>query len=354
MGVSRILLTGDLLRPLESAPSESESVRRIRWFEDLLALPLATATGLPVERLACEGALTLEALYGDCGLAPSLDTWAELYAGPVHDRLRDRLVEICRDALVVSIELPPSLGKALHEAGIPLIDASVDAHRFLTDIPLAWRSPLAAVRRALLRFGVGDYEIKRRAHQVKAKTRWLGGIDVPPCATLVLDQIPSDSAMIDIRARRRVGWSDYRDHLAQLADRGPMLWRPHPGSPPGRSAADVMPGLRETYANFYQLLSDDRLARVVAISSGGVVEARAFGKEGVHFLDRRAGIAVEGWTTPVPVVGDWLSPHFWSAVLASIVPTNPGVPVVPAEKDFLRRSVNCDWGFGWIDQIVVR
>lgn len=354
MGITRVLLTGDLLRPLEATPSVSESVRRIRWFEDLLGLPLRTATGLPVDRLACDGALSVDSLYADCGLTPSLDTWAELYAGPLPARLQSRLADLCRDAVVVGIELPPSLAQALHEAGVPIIDAAVDAHRFLSDIPLAWRSPLPAVRRAIAPFGVSEYEIRRRADQIKAKTRWLGEIEVPPCATLVLDQVPTDSAMIDIRGRRRVGWTDYRDRLRDLARRGPMLWRPHPGNPVGRSMADALPGIQETRANFYQLLSDDRLARVAAISSGGVIEARAFGKEGIHFLDRAGGILLGGWTTAVPVVGGWLSPHFWSAVLAPVVPTNPDVPVIPAEKDFFRRSVNCDWGFSWIDQLVIR
>src|SRR5262245_53474354 len=169
--MKRILLTGDFLRPLEGDPHQSESVRRIRWFEDLLSPSLAAVTDLPVERLACEGALRLDALYAASDLAPSLDRWAQLFAGPIEGRLADRLVDLCRDAIVISIELPPSVAAVLRSADIPVIDASVDAHRFLYDIPLAWRSTNADVRQAINAFRVTSFEIRWRAGQIKAKTR---------------------------------------------------------------------------------------------------------------------------------------------------------------------------------------
>jgi hypothetical protein len=354
MAVTRILLTGDILRPLEANPTESESVRRIRWFEDLLGPPLSAATDLPTRRLSCEGELRLPSLYADCGLKPSLDAWAELYAGDLHPRLRDRLVELCRDAIVISIELTPSIARALRAAGIPVIDCNVDPHRFLYDIPLAWRSTLTAVRHAFEPFRVTAFEIQRRAAQIKAKARWMFDIPVPEGATLVLDQVSSDSAMIDPLRGCRVGWSDYVDRLHTLKTNGRVIWRPHPNNPQPGLMADMLGADAKTDANIYHLMSHDNLAGVAAISSGGVVEARAFGKEGVHFLDRYAGFDLEGWATPVPVVGHWVSPHFWSAVLAPLTPTNRSAPALPVEKNFLRRSVNCDWGFSWIDQLVIR
>lgn len=354
--MKRILVTGDFLRPLEERPEQSESVRRIRWFEDLLAPPLSAVTDLPVQRLAGEGDMELRKVYAEAGLTPSLDSWAELFCGPIEGRLAERIVDLCRDAIVISIELPPSVAELLQRASIPLIDATVDPHRFLYDIPLAWRSTVAGVREALEAFRVSSFEIRRRAAQIKAKTRWIYPIEVPEGATLVLDQVASDSAMIDPRRRRRVSWSDYQCELARLKACGPMIWRPHPNNVDANahSIAELLGGADQSSANLYHLLSHDSLARVVAISSGGVVEARAFGKEGIHLMDRLAGIALDGWANAAPVVGDWLSPHFWSSVLTTLIDTRRDVPVLPVEKDFLRRATNWDWGFGWIDQVVVR
>src|SRR5436189_4743515 len=115
--MKRILLTGDFLRPLSEDPAQSESVRRIRWFEDLLSPPLSAVTDLPVQRLACEGALELSGLYRDAGLTPSLESWAELFSGPIDGALAARIVDLCRDALVISIEMPPSIAQLLHAAG---------------------------------------------------------------------------------------------------------------------------------------------------------------------------------------------------------------------------------------------
>ena len=352
----RILLTGDFLRPLAEDPCQSESLRRIRWFEDLLGPPLSSVTDLPVQRLACEGELQLRTLYEDVGLSPSLDAWAQLFAGPIEGRLANRIIDLCRDAIVISIELPPSVAQLLRAADIPLIDAAVDAHRFLYDIPLAWRSTITEVREALESFRVSSFEIRRRAAQIKAKSRWIYPIEVPERATLVLDQVASDSAMIDPRRRRRVGWSDFQAELGRLKAFGPIIWRPHPNNFDANSPAiaELLGDAQQSGANIYHLLAHDNLARVVAISSGGVIEARAFGKEGIHLMDRWAGIGLDGWDHAAPVVGDWLSPHFWSAVLEPLIDTRVDVPVIPAEKDFLRRATNWDWGFGWIDQIVVR
>jgi hypothetical protein len=352
--LKRILLTGDFLRPLDQDPEQSESVRRIRWFEDLLAAPLSAVTDLPIQRLACEGGLGLRDIYQDAGLEPSLGAWAELFSGPIEGRLASRILDRCRNAIVISIELPPSVAQLLQSAGIPLIDAAVDAHRFLYDIPLAWRSTVAEVRYALDPFRVSAFEIQRRVGQVRAKTRWLSPVEVLPKTTLLLDQVPTDSAMIDPVRRRRVCWNDYRDALERLKPCGPVMWRPHPSNPHDSVISKFLGESTPSPANIYQLLSHDHVARVAAISSGGVIEARAFGKDGIHFMDRYAGISLEGWRDAVPVVGHWLSPHFWSAVLAPLTETRRHVPMLPVEKDFLRRTVNCDWGFGWIDQVVVR
>ena len=352
--MKRILLTGDFLRPLEEDPTQSESVRRIRWFEDLLEPPLAVVTDLPVQRLACGSDLRLADLYADAGLTPSLDAWAELFVGPLEGRLANRILDLCREAIVISIELPPSVAALLRSADIPLIDAAVDAHRFLYDIPLAWRSTIANVREAIEAFRVSSFEIRRRAGQIKAKARWLAPIDLPPRATLLLDQVQSDAAMIDPVQRRRVTWNDFRDALERLQRCGPVVWRPHPGNPHTAAISEQLGEAARSNANIYQLLSHDHLTRVAAISSGGVVEARAFGKDGIHFMDRYAGITLDGWRDAAPVVGHWLSPHFWSAVLAPLIDTRRHVPTLTVEKDFFRRTVNCDWGFGWIDQIVIR
>ncbi len=351
MAIDRIVLTGDILRPWPGNRPGSESRRRIRWFDDLLTPPLAEVTDLPVHRLACEAPLDLETLYGAAGLEPSIESWAQLYAGGLPAPLRDRVVALCRDSVVIGIELPPSMAQALFDAGIPFIDALVDPLRFLSDIPLGWRSTVPEITEALESFRLSGFEVRRRAAHIRAKCRWMPPLEIPDHATLLLDQVPQDAALIDPTRRARVGWGDYLDRLAVLKAEGPIIWRPHPHNPAAGAISEVLGPTTRSTANIYQLLSDDRLDRVAAISSGGVIEARAFGKVGIHFMDRSAGIAVPGWNASVPVVGDWLSPHFWSRVLGPLFETRRDAPRLPPEPNALRKSINCDWGFGWIDQV---
>jgi len=355
MAISRILITGDVLRPHPGDPCLSESVARIRWLEDLLTPSLTQVTDLPVARLACDKALDFKTLYRDCGLEPSLDAWADMYAGDLPPTLEERLLEACQDALVISLEMSPSIARVLARAGIPLLDSLVDPLRFLFDIPLAWRSPNPGLHSALLPFGVTSYEVAHRVGQIRAKMRWLPApTTIPEGATLLLDQLPSDAAMIDPQRRRRVTWSDYEEQVRALERQGPVVWRPHPYNPDTALLVDILGHEAMRNENFYSLLTQDALVRVAAISSGGVVEARAFGKEGLHLMDRYAGIDVPGWTTPVPVIGHWLSPHFFSVVLAGAIDTRADVPKLPVERDSFRRANNTDWEFGWIDQVVER
>lgn len=354
MAISRILITGDVLRPHPGDPGRSESVARIRWLEDLLTPSLSQVTDLPVARLACDKALDFTALYRCCGIEPSLEAWAELYAGDLPSALEERILEACRDALVISLEMSPAMARVLTRAGIPLLDSLVDPLRFLFDIPLAWRSPDPGLHSALVPFGVTSYEVAHRVAQIRAKMRWLPAPAIPEGATLLLDQLPSDAAMIDPRRRRRVTWSDYADQVMAFERQGPVVWRAHPYNPDTALLVDLLGRESMRSENFYSLLTQDALVRVAAISSGGVVEARAFGKQGVHLMDRYAGIDVPGWTTAVPVIGHWLSPHFFSVVLSGAIDTRTDVPKLPVERDSFRRANNTDWEYGWIDQVVER
>lgn len=355
MPPSRIVIVGDLLRPDTADPLRSEAVTRTRWLADLLSPALLEATGLAPQCLTAEsGDLHFAAMYRACGLEPSNDTWARLYAGDLGAALTDRLVTVCRDAIVIGIELPPSILRVLAHAGVPALDCIVHPWRFMDDIPLGWRSAVPEVAAALARFAVSDFDVRRHVGMIRAKARWLRRLQpapLEPGTTLVLEQLPGDAAMIDPTRHRTVSWDDYRDVVQRLLHDGPVAWRPHPYAGEHGTIAALLGPRRMTRTNFYCLLADDHLESVVAISSGGVVEARAFGKPGRHLLDRDAGIAGAGWSEPVPVIGHWLSPHFWSTVLAPLISTNPDVPVLPPEPDTFRRANNTDWDFGWIRTI---
>lgn len=353
--IDRLVIMGDVLRPDTADASRSEATTRTAWLRDLLAPVISQVTDLPVAALTADAPpLEFGQAYRDHDIEPSVDTWASLYAGDLGPALSRRLLDACREALVIGIELPPAIARLFARHGIPAIECTVHPLRFLRDIPLAWRSTVPAIGAAIEPFGVSEFEVARAVAQIRAKARWLGGAALEPGTTLILDQLPTDAAMIDPHHGRRVTWADHLEYVATLRDAGPVLWRPHPYSRDASLLMDVLGPARMTSENFYALLTREGLATVTAISSGGVVEARAFGKRGVHLLDRDAALERDGWTASIPVIGHWLSPHFWSAVLAPAIVTAPAVPIVAPERDTFRRANNTDWDFGWIDQIVER
>ena len=179
MPIDRIIITADLLRPFAHDPARSESLRRIRWFEDLLRPVLETVVDLPIERLACEGDLELQSLYDAAGTVPCMESWAELFAGELTPTLKDRLLTLCDSAVVISTELPPSIAHTLMDAGVPVIDCINDPLRFLDDIPLSWRTTEDDVRARLERFRLSAFDVARGVGRIKAKTRWMPELPVP-------------------------------------------------------------------------------------------------------------------------------------------------------------------------------
>ena len=55
--------------------------------------------------------------------------------------------------------------------------------------------------------------------------------------------------------------------------------------------------------------------------------------------------------SPLPLNGTWIEPAFWHRVLTGETTAVPASPaLIPANR--LRRSMNADWGYGFIEKVV--
>ena len=103
----------------------------------------------------------------------------------------------------------------------------------------------------------------------------------------------------------------------------------------------------------YSLFANQRVEEIMTISSSAAVEAKYFDKD-VTILHRRviqlgAGLEREEYRS---IYHDFLSPHFWSAVLAPLTPTNPTPKVAFLDrKDKLRDMLNWFHNYRILDKV---
>ena len=360
---SRIVIAADVLRPLPGTPGASATRANTRWLHALLDWPLRRACPLPVQAIAWGDGFDADRFYRLMGATPDLDAWAALHFAPTLPATADAMVaEAFAGAVVIGVELPPCLVASLTRAGIPVIDTVGTPLRFLDDVLNAWRTNRPDVHARLSAHRFDDSNAWRQAGLIRAKSAWLAPLDVPAGAALVVGQVGSDKALIHRHEGRLLSFADYLEPLFALAERhGSVLYKPHPyDDAHGRSAAVIgrFRSFRAVRDNVYRLMCEPGLEAVYAISSGCVDEARYFGKRGERFYRPGPDIGADGrddhgLLPAVPVDQAWLEPSFWRDVLVPLVEVLPGAePAPPCRPHRIRRSLNADWGFLAIDQVV--
>jgi len=365
----QIVVTGDVLRPFPGAGGAMEPAtwRNVRWLHALVA-PALRAIGREVACVAWDDTLRPEDgrffdtpdFYRRAEQPLSLEGWSHLSAAPLPSaELRARVCEAFAGAVVVGCELPRAMVHAFAEGGIPFVDLSSYPLRFLDDLVFAMRTNRPEWHNVLRAYRPGEDVPHRQAALIRAKAAWMDSAAcLPPESVLILGQVAADGVL-----RREGGgfWSlgDHMERLHRLCCEHPkVLFKPHPYDAPGSASQQAMRRLgcvEWTSGNFYWLLSQPNLARVVGLNSSGLAEAPYFGKVAenlIPFPHAFDGTPPDGGGepgSPVPLTGDWIEPGFWSALLDGAAPAPDRGPMPPNR---FRRTLNADWGYGFIEQVV--
>ena len=383
----RIVITGDLMRPFPSGNGwVSATSKNIRWLRQVLN-PALQATGLPISMLAWDERMQRhEGRYFDAPAvaslsfggaawtvespANSLQAWAAWTERlPADPGFIEALAPAVEDALVIGYEMPPVMVDALQTLGTPFVDVVLHPVRFMPDLIFALRSNVAAWHETFLRHRLQESAIAQQAALIAAKAAWMAPPEplTPGCA-LLLGQVGIDRAVVS--GGRFASLADHLPTLHALcADHSQILFKPHPyGVGQDRSAQAVMafPAILNTQANFYHLVTQPEMEVVVALNSSGLHEARYFGKQArsliapLHDFDALRPPSETCTGDPVAQTQDWLGAGFWTALLsggAGTALSNQNESTISTwsrgeqTPNLLRRSMNADWGYGFIERI---
>lgn len=362
--IRRVVFTGDFLRPnvMGDRPTQHNN---IRWLQNLLATPIAMATGdLPQSVVSWgipglqDGRLTaadVRAAFHSFGLKPDILSWAMIHGlTDLPARFEAMLDYLFADSLVVGFEIPPYLEHYCNRRNIPWVAATVHPVRFLDDIFLGLRSNVPDLQERLFARRIDENFIRLMAGVQRASAaRGMTEVLKPDSALFVMQTWYDQS---QIEKGRFVSAADYLDQIAAIArDHSELLVKEHPLAP---NPATVMiqaaiPNVRMVAGNVYGYLSVPEVRLLGTMSSSVGVEAPYFGVP-IRFLlrdpiQRRVTPEdpVEGY---VGILDAYLAPDFWRDLLEPLLPvTAPDGLCVPPKANRLRIAMRSFWNFNQID-----
>jgi hypothetical protein len=349
--VRRIVFTGDVLRPADTAfrPGQTEN---ILWFHRLVRGQAAAASRCPVEVVTWGRGIDTPHLYEMWGAEKNWRGWARIFdAGFVPEGVVATMERAFGDALVVGFELAESMKRIFSLLGIPFIDFGIHPVRFLDDVFFAVQTNDAAVFEQVLPDHAEESAFLGPAGLLAASAlKFRPNLRIGGEA-LVVGQTRIDRSLV--RGGRVVDLSDFGPALRAAVDGGGVTFKPHPYAHSDFGALSTGLSLRDmriSYENIYALMASEEIRRVVGVSSSVLLEARYFGQE-AHILHEspfdipaRRAEAVPG--QHLSIVDAWGETDFWRRILSPVMPvTRSDGQRFKRAPNALRTSLRNFWGF---------
>lgn len=325
--VDRLVFTGDGFR---SVAGEASQIQNVRWLEEHLGHLLRNLTGLSsTVSLPIVGHDVAEFVRLQDGQL-GLDGWAKLFWSEPAAKLSAAIADACRDALMITFEMPPVMQAALDQAGIPWIDVGICPLRFLPDWALHLRTSthfdVSGVQSLLL-------TPEDVAGAVQHVLSWYGPAPVSEPTLVFFAQTARDRTMI--RDGRFCESADVVEVLDAARCGRPVLVKPHPWEPDNVIVSELVArGAQITDAETYALLANPMI-EVLTFSSSVGREACAFERAATTINSK-----VQNWAySGIDVLRHARSPELWSTILSSAgIPTH-AAPAVEWRPNGLRETI---------------
>ena len=368
----RVLIVGDTLRPWQKGDrTVSGAFRNIQWLHHLLKWILDE---LNVEVRVLDWSSQDDTIKYDffdvakyydlnqCEI--NLENWIKLANQCVPcDKLWGMLQEYTNDALVVGYEMPPVFVETLTSNHIPFIDIALHPIRFMSDILHSIRTNDAIIHQHLIRCRFSTKQYWKSAALIKSKiSRYPTTVNTPPGTTVIIGQVWTDRAI----SKNDGGFHRLENHLAELKEivfnSGAVLYKPHPMEKISGQVSDIckiFKSIKMTDINYYHLVSQPTVNRVCGLNSSALYEAKYFGRSAKYLINPQYDLkddepAEKIQTGEFVTVGNvWTEDYFWNAIMKSEPLPNEDLGSYLKYNE-LRKSMNTDWGYDTINQLVMK
>lgn len=351
--IERILITGDILRVTQDGrPTQTVN---INWLYNLIRPSLEMLSNLPVSALTFKGkgnCLAAE-VYSINRLPVQLSSWVKLFNKRPNARELALLYQAFESSLVIGFELPEMLKMGLEELDIPYVDFTIHPVRFMDDLIFGLRTNIPGLEDGLRDWVVYDEEMHVAAGVALASLSRLPRInECEDTDNIGLFACQTNDDKVLIKGGALTKAEDYLDEFAEMSSRhSKILVKPHPYAPQNNvvlALTRLFPNTEVIDANFYHLLSHEKISHVYSLTSSTSIEAAYFGKVGVHLGDYPYAFSDQNG-----IGGHYLTirpeiyvPKFWQSVISKLgIHTNTVRQItLPMERSRMRRSLRNFWG----------
>lgn len=370
MQIKKVILTSHLLREYEGYAAS--------WFPSLFKTHVELTTGLPAEIVVPSNfcAINTENYFkpfdyvkfcGFYGISYTKEAWGALFYNREYNEQAYQYIEaVFKDSLVISYEMDACILHILDELNIPYIDMYISPIRFLEDQLFSVTSNKAEIYTKLLEYKLPEELIHMQANYLKTfyLMREAQKIQEVP-AVLFLGQTPFDRSLINPETGEIYNILNHKQEFENsVKGFNRILYKRHPKAFGDDSVLDYLKSLGDVKIvddNFYAMISRHDIKKVIAISSGGLIEAKYFGKETQHLLHESVNLQYGNDFDKekyINIYQHFFSLHFWADILSPYIPTTDYPPeyTLSGPKNKLRNSRGHRdyWGYQDVDHEMIK
>jgi len=330
--VKSVALTYDFFRAQpEQKGFVNFQTRNLAWLENIIGsksvwdswnIKKRTVT-VPTEPEKFKRALGNDTLFSQY-LDDADNAWAMLYDNENISTFATVFDELYQHDLIIGFELPPSIKRALHNAGKIYISFYIHPIRFIRDLCFHVATNSQEIANALAESEIPQSEIEFQVRRFKAlfSHRRLPAFSIPDDTPVLVGQTEKDSVLI--REARFADWDDYEEHLSELlTPYSEVVFLEHPYRQNNSLVTEYLRGRHgktvvSMRANSYGIIfSDTQIPFFLTLSSSLGVEALCSGQRCTFLLkDPREKFILDGIDIPNKclVSHSVLEDAFWKRV----------------------------------------
>lgn len=348
------------------------------WMQSLLGYGIKTVTDLPVYKLLPSNFISIKVeenaipfdyvnFFKFYGISYNKNSWGELYyRNEYNEEAYEYVRSIFEDSLVISYEMDSCILNILDNLGIPYIDMYISPVRFLEDQMYSMTSNCEAIYKKLLGYKLAEEKIYMQANYLKTFYLMRDGRNIQETpAVLFLGQTQFDKSLINPETGEIYTILNHKEEFEQaVKGYGRILYKRHPKASGDAVVLEYLKSLGEVSIveeNFYSMISRPDIKKVVAISSGGLIEAKYFGKDTQFLLHESVNLQYgEDFDKDkyINIYEHFFALHFWADVLSDLIETRdfPLDFSFYGSKNKLRnsRGYRDYWGYEDIDHEMVK
>lgn len=324
----RIVFIGDLLRNYEPPRTKSPADGFIKHIYYMFSEQIKNITDLEVVYEINNAPKIFDRMkfFELCNKKCTTTDWVNIYDGVPNPKAVEYFRNCFFDSILIFQEAG-ALRKYADAAGIIYIDMFISSIRFTEDLNYAFRSNIETIRTKLLEYRIPEISFYAQANLIKSYYNLRKKIKIEPHSCVLCGQTSIDLSVI--KNGKLYTLLDFLPQIKELGKKHSVIYYlAHPNADPNSEIERTLQKLsyiKKVNYNIYQLLANENIDTVAALSSSVLQEAKYFHKNTYILLHPYVkyynGYGEFTKDMYVTVNHECFSTYFWKKILGELIET---------------------------------